>query len=184
MQLLDCIKVYDNVLPLEPIGSFVKWLGTQKFQPAPTIGGINREIRKADHYKLDIKSPLQSNVHWHNFLYKALRKHLQKYAENFIEFRCDRFIDILALKYEQTGFYKYHIDSSFECFRTVSCILLLNNDYEGGALSFGDPQNLKQIKKIEIVPNRLIIWPSNFLFPHSVLPVTKGLRYSVVAWAF
>ena len=36
----------------------------------------------------------------------------------------------------------------------------------------------------EIVPNRLIIWPSNFLFPHSVLPVTKGLRYSVVAWAF
>ena len=90
----------------------------------------------------------------------------------------------MALKYEQTGYYKYHIDSSHECFRTVSCILLLNNDYEGGALSFGDPQNLKQIKKIEIVPNRLIIWPSNFLFPYSVLPVTKGLRYSVVAWAF
>ena len=102
MQLLDCIKVYDNVLPIEPIGSFVKWLGTQKFQPAPTIGGLNREIRKADHYKLDIKSPLQSNVHWHNFLYKALRKHLQKYAENFIEFRCDRFIDIVALKINNT----------------------------------------------------------------------------------
>ena len=78
MQLLDCIKGYDNVLPIEPIGSFVKWLGTQNFQPAPTIGGLNREIRKADHYKLDIKSPLQSNVHWHNFLYKALRKNLQK----------------------------------------------------------------------------------------------------------
>ena len=93
MQLLDCIKVYDNVLPIEPIGSFVKWLGTQKFQPAPTIGGLNREIRKADHYKLDIKSPLQSNVHWHNFLYKALRKHLQKYAENFIEFQFNDIIN-------------------------------------------------------------------------------------------
>ena len=31
--------------------------------------------------------------------------------------------------------------------------------------------------------NRMIIWPSTFLYPHTVKPVTKGTRYSVVAWA-
>ena len=30
---------------------------------------------------------------------------------------------------------------------------------------------------------RLIIWPSNFMFPHRVNPVIKGTRYSIVAWA-
>ena len=36
------------------------------------------------------------------------------------------------------------------------------------------------IKKIK---NRLIVWPSNFLFPHSVQPVSSGERYSIVSWA-
>ena len=60
---------------------------------------------------------------------------------------------------------------------------MLNNDYEGGDLSFAD-QNNEEILKVEKQANRMIIWPSNFLFPHAVLPVTKGKRYSIVAWAF
>ena len=32
-------------------------------------------------------------------------------------------------------------------------------------------------------PGDLVIWPSNFLFPHGVKPVKKGKRYTVVAWA-
>jgi len=31
--------------------------------------------------------------------------------------------------------------------------------------------------------NRMLIWPSNFMYPHLVKPVTKGIRYSVVSWA-
>lgn len=37
--------------------------------------------------------------------------------------------------------------------------------------------------KIEVKPNRMIVWPSNFMFPHRVAPVTKGVRFSVVSWA-
>ena len=36
---------------------------------------------------------------------------------------------------------------------------------------------------VEKKANRMIIWPSNFLYPHSVKPVTEGIRYSVVSWA-
>jgi predicted 2-oxoglutarate/Fe(II)-dependent dioxygenase YbiX len=58
----------------------------------------------------------------------------------------------------------------------------LNNDYEGGKIVFANPDLSGQFE-IDVVPNRLIVWPSNFLFPHRVNPVTKGVRYSVVAWA-
>ena len=47
---------------------------------------------------------------------------------------------------------------------------------------FRDP-NLKNEMSIDILPGRLIVWPSNFMYPHTVKPVTKGTRYSIVAWA-
>jgi predicted 2-oxoglutarate/Fe(II)-dependent dioxygenase YbiX len=28
----------------------------------------------------------------------------------------------------------------------------------------------------------MLIWPSNFLYPHKVNPVKKGIRYSMVCW--
>ena len=60
----------------------------------------------------------------------------------------------------------------------LSIIGILNDDYEGGELSFfGD-------KKIDIKKGDLLIFPSNFLYPHEVTPVTKGVRYSYVSWAW
>ena len=35
---------------------------------------------------------------------------------------------------------------------------------------------------IENKPNSLVIWPSNFIYPHRFTPVESGTRYSVVAW--
>ena len=66
--------------------------------------------------------------------------------------------------------------------RIYSCVFLINDDYEGGELAFKYPKS-DEILKVEKKKNRLIIFPSNFLYPHTVLPVTKGERYSVVAWA-
>jgi SM-20-related protein len=63
----------------------------------------------------------------------------------------------------------------------VSCIYFVNEEYGGGDLVFSF---LHTDKKLIIKPkkNNLIVWPSNFMYPHSVEPVTKGERYSVVAW--
>jgi predicted 2-oxoglutarate/Fe(II)-dependent dioxygenase YbiX len=90
--------------------------------------------------------------------------------------------DIEILKYENTGFYTWHVDHFATIPRTMSCILLLNNDYEGGNLCFRNPDGSGEWE-VEVKPNRMIIWPSNFLYPHTVKSVTKGKRYSVVAWA-
>jgi hypothetical protein len=60
----------------------------------------------------------------------------------------------------------------------MSALGLLNDDYEGGDfLMFED-------EKINLRKGDIIIFPSNFLYPHSVKPVTSGVRYSFVSWAW
>lgn len=184
MGLDESIKIYDNILPLNTLSTFIQWLNTQKFEHATTLGGLQREIRKAENLQMSCASKSQTMVHWHNILQHVIKKGINEYRKEHPHLEVAPLLDIVALKYEQTGFYKYHTDSSFRVPRTVSCIFLLNNDYEGGQLVFGNPKDNSELKKIEVRPNRLIVWPSNFLYPHSVLPVTKGKRYSVVAWAF
>ena len=75
-----------------------------------------------------------------------------------------------------------HIQSLFDGERKgipiLSIIGILNDDYEGGELiMFKD-------KKIDTKKGDLLIFPSNFLYPHEVTPITKGVRYSYVSWAW
>ena len=44
---------------------------------------------------------------------------------------------------------------------------------------FPDETNIFNVKKRK---GRIVIFPSNFLFRHRIMPVTKGERYSLVAW--
>lgn len=54
----------------------------------------------------------------------------------------------------------------------------LNNNYKGGELIlFGDT-------KINLTEGSVIIFPSIFLYPHVVKPVTSGTRYSFVSWVW
>ncbi len=75
-----------------------------------------------------------------------------------------------------------HIHSMFEGERkgipTLSIIGVLNDNYEGGELVMFED------KTIHTQAGDLIIFPSNFLFPHEIKPVTKGVRYSYVSWVW
>jgi predicted 2-oxoglutarate/Fe(II)-dependent dioxygenase YbiX len=53
----------------------------------------------------------------------------------------------------------------------------LNEDYEGGEIEFGR-FNLK----IKPKANQMIMFPSNYIYNHTVHPVVSGTRYAVVAW--
>jgi predicted 2-oxoglutarate/Fe(II)-dependent dioxygenase YbiX len=60
----------------------------------------------------------------------------------------------------------------------LSCLTLLNSDYEGGELFFW------QDEMIEMSVGTTIVFPSVFLFPHRVEPVRSGFRYSCISWAW
>ncbi len=85
-------------------------------------------------------------------------------------------------RYFETGFMSRHVDNIHgshgqkEGYPSVSCIFILNAEFEGGDLTFFGNH---------VVPNRtgqVLYFPSSFLFPHEVTPVTKGMRYSIVTW--
>jgi predicted 2-oxoglutarate/Fe(II)-dependent dioxygenase YbiX len=76
-----------------------------------------------------------------------------------------------------------HIHSLFDGERkgipTLTILGSLNNDYEGGELLLFDEEKEYKIKQGEIM-----MFPSVFLYPHRVAPVTKGVRDTFVAWVW
>jgi len=60
----------------------------------------------------------------------------------------------------------------------LSCLGALNDDYEGGEFIMFDDL------KIDIQVGEMIIFPSNFMYPHKVEPVTKGNRYTYISWVY
>lgn len=74
-----------------------------------------------------------------------------------------------------------HIHSMFDGERKGVPILTvlgsLNDEYEGGEFILWD-------EVWEIPKGSLLIFPSNFLYPHKVNPVKSGVRYSYVSWTW
>jgi predicted 2-oxoglutarate/Fe(II)-dependent dioxygenase YbiX len=189
MEIRNFIKIYDDAIPLNGLSNLIRYANDLEFKKTSIAGGsqgaeINFNVRKTYTYALSNLSNSMSDVHWFNALHFYFNKNLMQYKQdaNIIDYSYKNIFDIEILKYENTGFYTWHTDHFAEIPRTMSCILLLNNDYEGGNLCFRNPDGSEEWE-IEVKPNRMIIWPSNFLYPHTVKPVTKGTRYSVVAWA-
>ena len=67
-------------------------------------------------------------------------------------------------------------EGQFRGIPVTSIVGTLNDDYEGGEFIFwGD-------HKVEIKKGSVLAFPSIYLFPHEVTPVTKGTRYSWISW--
>jgi len=71
-----------------------------------------------------------------------------------------------------------HIDDHTDYHRRMSTIYYINDNYEGGEIEFP-----RFNVKYKPVANDFIIFPSNYMYNHSVSPVISGERYAVVSWA-
>lgn len=88
-------------------------------------------------------------------------------------------------KYDKNTEMKLHcdhittlFDGSARGIPTLSVLGVLNEDYEGGEFIMWNDEVIK------LKTGSLLIFPSNFLYPHKVTPVTKGTRYSYVSWVW
>jgi predicted 2-oxoglutarate/Fe(II)-dependent dioxygenase YbiX len=180
------ILVLDEVMEVAQVSQLLKFSNSVEFTRAITLGEeitkIKDDHRETKSFPLSRFSNSLSNVHWYNFIANKFKESLNIYKEYFPHYHFNEINNMEILKYENNGYYKYHVDSGHNLNRVLSCILLLNNDYEGGELCFYDQINKEEIS-IDKKVGRMILWPSNFLFPHAVKPVTKGKRFSVVIWA-
>lgn len=80
------------------------------------------------------------------------------------------------LKYGIGQNFVNHIDD-LDNTRTVSMVYYMNDDYLGGEIVF--PRfGLKHKPQAD----EMILFPSTYVYNHSVLPVIDGTRYAVVSW--
>ncbi len=85
-------------------------------------------------------------------------------------------------KYEETGFMGIHCDHITSAFDgkqkgipILSILGVLNDDYEGGELFICK-------EHIELKAGDVVVFPSNFLYPHEIKPVKFGARCSFASW--
>jgi hypothetical protein len=79
------------------------------------------------------------------------------------------------IRYNEGQHFQYHHDHGFSYNCTVSLVAYLNDDYEGGGLHF-------KLQDILYTPKAgdVVIFPSNYMYPHRAMPVEKGTKYSLV----
>ena len=158
----------------------------------PKLQTVNNssEYREVYGYTLT-KTSISDTAHFLN-IQNEIMKGYSHYKFKFPQIRVAEVLQIDLLKYiggrskvasRNRGGYFYHIDENNEisC-RTLSVTLNLNEDYEGGDMIFGRQNLREELKRIKMKSGTMCLFPSNFLYPHKIEKITKGTRYSVVAW--
>ena len=144
-------------------------------------GNINKEIRNCTVIEMSLNKVIEKNKNIRKSLddevFQSTKKAIKIYNEKFNQTNISKDTGYQLLKYEKGGFYIQHVDSFTNTTRTISCSFILNDDFKGGEFSFFDNKIIYSLKK-----GSAILFPSTFLYPHSVLPVIDGTRYSVVTW--
>jgi hypothetical protein len=79
------------------------------------------------------------------------------------------------IKYLEGNHFEEHTDHGFSYNATVSLVAYINDDYKGGEIKF-------RLQDLLYKPEAgdLIIFPSNYIYPHQAMPVTNGTKYSIV----
>lgn len=79
------------------------------------------------------------------------------------------------VKYGPGEHFQEHHDHGYSYNCTVSLVLYLNDDYDGGEISF-------RLQDLILKPEAgdLLVFPSNFMYPHRAMPVISGTKYSLV----
>ena len=119
-----------------------------------------------------------------NDLSKALTEYVRSFGYKWFD-GWNGYSAIKFLKYAETHQMAEHCDHISSLFDgnvkgipMLSIVGQLNKDFEGGEfVMWGD-------QTIPFETGDVIIFPSNFMYPHRVEPVTKGERYSYVSWAY
>jgi PKHD-type hydroxylase len=151
-----------------------------------TVGDLNQSESDIEKVALVRKSPvawIRSDIQENHWIFQRMRDAVKNINDQFFNYELSEIQSLQFTSYDgkESGFYGKHIDMMYQGTGTrklsVSIQLSDSGDYEGGDLLLhtrDDPER----------PHRQqgtgIFFPGYTL--HEVTPVTKGKRYSLVAW--
>jgi predicted 2-oxoglutarate/Fe(II)-dependent dioxygenase YbiX len=173
-KLEDYIETFENIIPSTLCDEIINYYEfSDKWDTAQVgKGEVTKKIRDCMVVNL-AKSIFDKTLF--EIVSNTLKRYVSKYPVLQHIISSDEGYQLL--KYKEKSFYTYHIDDGKECPRTLSLSLILNDNYKGGELSF-----FKGKYKVKTKKGMGVMFPSNFMYDHAVLPVKKGVRYSIVTW--
>lgn len=157
--------------------SLINKIGREKgWKRSLTIGGSTNSIRTSDSFF--ISSAGEGFKKFDDVILNAFGDAIKKYID---EFKIEAMMGIEdegyhVLRYKKGCFYGLHTDHHPTKIRDISGILYLNSDFTGGETKFEDGTIVKPKK------NTILLFPSNFVFPHESLKIKRGVKYCVVTW--
>lgn len=182
--LEDYIKVFENILP----GDFCDFIlneyaNTDLWKKTLTGSGHDPNARNCNVIPISEKAVIAQNeqvrVQIDENLFQAVSQCLKLYEESVqgadLEIKEDSGYELL--RYNEGEFYVEHTDSFKEIPRAITCIISLNDDYVGGEVSFFSRELSYKLNK-----GSVIMFPSNFMYPHEIQKILSGTRYSIITW--
>lgn len=171
--LLDYIDVYRKEIDPSLCDRIVDAVSRSEHWSLAKVGsgGTRTDYRNCSDLNLASYPELDSAI------YRVVGRAMGYYRSNHPHVDVTQDTGYNVLRYETGSFYKEHVDSFKESLRSVSCSMILNNEFEGGEFAFFGGEQVYTLGKGDI-----LMFPSNFMYPHQVMPVTKGTRYSIVTW--
>jgi len=131
-------------------------------------------------YKPENLGPRNENnaelIDLHQEIYEKLKLCIDDYARywgiNVVYYEAFNFV-----KYEGEGtHFNIHADHgpAYNC--TVSAVIYINDDYEGGEIKFPRLDNYVHTPRV----GDIAVFPSNYIYEHASLPMKSGTKYCVV----
>lgn len=181
--LHDYIMVFEDLIPTDLCDAILQeYKNPNDWQSALVGSGqVHQDIRNAQTINISMQDVISKNPSVRGNidarLYEVAGNAIREYNRNFNEAKIEQDTGYELLRYNEGQFYVQHTDSFKERPRTVSCSFALNDDYEGGEFAFFNRELKYKLKK-----GSVLMFPSNFMYPHEILPVTSGIRYSIITW--
>lgn len=112
----------------------------------------------------------------HDAIFQAVRQCVDDYG-NYWGVGIRSYEAFNFVKYEGAGtHFKIHADHGPTYVTTVSIVVYLNDDYEGGEIWFPRMDNLS----IKPKAGDIVIFPSTYIYEHASQDMISGTKYSVV----
>jgi predicted 2-oxoglutarate/Fe(II)-dependent dioxygenase YbiX len=183
------IRYYQSVFDKELCGRLVHEIQDNKWRKHSYSNPENgKEISydndlEVSNYSIDQKE----QIHGSNELIRTV---FDKYVSDLYNskqeslFNINNNTNIRFNRYKPGTVMRSHVDHIHTIFDgekkgvpVLTWLMCLNDDYEGGELLVSE-------FKFKMQAGDIIVFPSNFMFPHKINEITKGVRYSAVSWGW
>ena len=187
--LLDTIHVERGIIPANLCDFIVQDVEKREWRPHTWYNTIANSYGSEETMELDVQN---TTPELQQLLTPIIIQAGAAYNRKYTWLKSERtqqimnkFTGVRFNRYQPGQIMRQHIDHIHSIFDgenkgipVLSFILNFNDEYEGADLFFWDNDSYKLGK------GDIIMWPSNFLYPHGVTEATKGKRSSGVCWAW